>query len=163
MDKVQTVIDWFIDRGGKYGGDSSPAIYRDENGDFPYEIEHTDNHEIQYRGLQIFITEVSLNEKGSIIALQFLLDHGRNDDDDDATITAAIELLEPLLPKKAEFELSCSLGTDIFLLRDLEEDDLEPAKLDEILTTLTKFAEYATTKVSILHIAPEFKLKSPLN
>jgi len=161
MEKFQPVIDWFTDRGGKYSGDSSIGIYRDENGDFPYEIEHTGNHEVQYRRLQIFVTEVSLDEDESIVALQFLLDHGRNDDDDDAAITAAIELLEPLLPKKAEFELSCSLGTDIFLLRDLENDDLAPAKLDEILTTLTKFAEFATTKISILHLAPEFKLKAP--
>ena len=160
MEKFQLVIDWFTDRGGKYSGDSSIGIYRDENGDFPYEIEHTGNHEIQYRGLQIFVTEVSLDEHNSIVTLQFLLDHSRNDDDDDAAITAAIKLLEPLLPKKAEFELSYSLGTDIFLLRDLEDEDLAPAKLDKILTTLTKFAEFATTKVSILHLAPEFKLKN---
>jgi len=34
-----------------------------------------------------------------------------------------------------------------------------PAKLDEIVTTLTKFAEFAKTKVSILYTAPEFTLK----
>jgi len=36
---------------------------------------------------------------------------------------------------------------------------MKPEKLDEILTPLTKFAEFATTKVSIIHLAPEFKLK----
>jgi hypothetical protein len=48
-------------------------------------------------------------------------------------------------------------------LRELETEDLKPEKLDEILTPLTKFAEFATTKVSILHTAPEFKLKLSLN
>ena len=112
--------------------------------------------------MQLFVTEVSLDEDESIISLQFLLDHGRNDEDDNEAINTAIELLEPLLPEKAEFDLSCSIGTDIFLIRDLEEDDLEPTKLDEILTTITKFAEFATTKISILHLAPEFELKKTL-
>jgi len=47
-------------------------------------------------------------------------------------------------------------------LRDhvLDDDNLKPEKLDKILTTLTKFAEFAMTKVSILPIAPEFELKN---
>ena len=94
--------------------------------------------------------------------MQYLLDNSRHDEDDNQAINTAIELLEPLLPEKAEFDLSCSIGTDIFLIRDLEGADLEPTKLDEILTTLTKFAEFATTKVSILYIAPEFELKKLL-
>ena len=48
MEKIQPVIDWFTDRGGKYQGDSSPGIYRDEDGETPYEIEHTGNHEVSY-------------------------------------------------------------------------------------------------------------------
>ena len=160
MEKIQPVIDWFTDRGGKYRGDSSPAIYRDEDGETPYEIEHTGNHEISYRGLQIFLTEDSF-ENGEIkIVMQYLLEHGRNDDDDDTSIQDAISKLEPLLPEGAEFEIGCSIGTDVFLLRDLDTEDLQPEKLDKILTPLTKFAEFATTKVSILHIAPEFKLKT---
>ena len=160
MERIQPVIDWFTDRGGKYGGDSSPAIYRDENGDFPYEIEHTGNHEISYRGLQIFLTEDTF-ENGEIkIVMQYLLEHSRNDDEDDTSIEDAISKLEPLLPEGAEFEIGCSIGTDVFLLRELRTEDLMPEKLDEILTTLNKFAEYATTKVSILHLATEFKLKA---
>ena len=160
MERIQPVIDWFTDRGGKYRGDSSPAIYRDEDGETPYEIEHTGNHEISYRGLQIFLTEDSF-ENGEIkIVMQYLLEHGRNDDDDDTSIQDAISKLEPLLPEGAEFEISFSIGTDVFLLRDLDTEDLQPEKLDKILTPLTKFAEFATTKVSILHIAPEFKLKT---
>ena len=160
MEKIQPVINWFTDRGGKYRGDSSPAIYRDEDGETPYEIEHTGNHEISYRGLQIFLTEDSF-ENGEIkIVMQYLLEHGRNDDDDYTSIQDAISKLEPLLPEGAEFEIGCSIGTDVFLLRDLDTEDLQPEKLDKILTPLTKFAEFATTKVSILHIAPEFKLKT---
>ena len=162
MEKFQPVIDWFTDRGGKYAGDSAPSFYQDADTKFWEEIEHTGNHEIKYRGLQLFVTEVSLDDENSIISLQYLLDHSRHDEDDNQAINTAIELLEPLLPEKAEFDLSCSIGTDIFLIRDLEEDDLEPTKLDEILTTLTKFAEFATTKVSILYIAPEFELKKLL-
>ena len=67
------------------------------------------------------------------------------------------------MPEDAELDISYSIGTDIFLLRELETEDLKPEKLDEILTPLTKFAEFATTKVSILHLAPEFQLKSSLN
>ena len=162
MEKFQPVIDWFTDRGGKYAGDSAPSLYQDADTKFWEEIEHSGNHEIKYRGLQLFVTEVSLDEDESIISLQFLLDHGRQDEDDNEAINTAIELLEPLLPEKAEFDLSCSIGTDIFLIRDLEDADLEPTKLDEILTTITKFAEFATTKVSILHLAPEFELKKTL-
>ena len=162
MEKFQPVIDWFTDRGGKYAGDSAPSLYQDADTKFWEEIEHSGNHEIKYRGLQLFVTEVSLDEDESIISLQFLLDHSRQDEDDNEAINTAIELLEPLLPEKAEFDLSCSIGTDIFLIRDLEDADLEPTKLDEILTTITKFAEFATTKVSILHLAPEFKLKKTL-
>ena len=160
MERIQPVIDWFTDRGGKYRGDSSPAIYRDEDGETPYEIEHTGNHEISYRGLQIFLTEDSF-ENGEIkIVMQYLLEHGRNDDDDDTSIQDAISKLEPLLPEGAEFEIGCSIGTDVFLLRDLDTEDLQPEKLDQILTPLNKFAEFATTKVSILYLAPEFKLKA---
>ena len=160
MEKIQPVIDWFTDRGGKYQGDSSPAIYRDEDGETPYEIEHTGNHEISYRGLQIFITEDSFENDEMKIVMQYLLEHGRDDDDDNTSLEDAINELEPLLPEGAEFEISFSIGTDVFLLRDLDTEDLKPEKLDEILTPLTKFAEFAMTKVSILNLAPEFKLKS---
>ena len=44
MEKIQPVIDWFTDRGGKYIG-----------GDDFVEIENSGNQEVQYRGLQIFI------------------------------------------------------------------------------------------------------------
>lgn len=94
-----------------------------------------------------------------MVVLQYLLEHGRNDDDDDTSLESAVNELEPLLPEDAELEISYSIGTDIFLLRELETEDLKPEKLDEILLPLTKFAEFATTKVSILHTAPEFKLK----
>ena len=162
MEKFQPVIDWFTDRGGKYDGDSAPSLYQDADNRIWEEIEHSGNHEVQYRGLQLFVTEVSLGDEKSIISLQYLLDHSRHDEDDNQAINTAIELLEPLLPEKAEFDLSCSIGTDIFLIRDLKDDDLEPTKLDEILTTLTKFAEFAATKVSILYVAPEFELKKTL-
>ena len=162
MEKFQPVIDWFTDRGGKYAGDSAPSLYQDADTKFWEEIEHTGNHEIKYRGLQLVVTEVSFGSERSIISLQYLLDHGRQDEDDNEAINTAIELLEPLLPEKAEFDLSCSIGTDIFLIRDLEGADLEPTKLDEILATLTKFAEFATTKVSVFYIAPEFELKKTL-
>ena len=159
MEKFQPVIDWFTDRGGKYAGDSAPSLYKDADNRIWEEIEHSGNHEIKYRGLQLFVTEVSLDEDKSIISLQYLLDHGRNDDDDGELINTAIELLEPLLPEKAEFEVGCSIGTDVFLVRSLTKEELEPAKLDEIVTTLTKFAEFAKTKVSILYTVPEFTLK----
>ena len=158
MEKIQPVIDWFTDRGGKYQGDSSPAIYRDEDGETPYEIEHTGNHEISYRGLQIFLTEDIFENDEIKVVMQYLLEHGRNDDD--TSLEDAINELEPLLPEGAEFEISFSIGTDVFLLRDLDTEDLKPEKLDQILTPLNKFAEFAMTKVSILNLAPEFKLKT---
>ena len=162
MERIQPVINWFTDRGGKYRGDSSPAIYRDEDGETPYEIEHTGNHEISYRGLQIFLTEDSFKNGEIKVVMQYLLEHGRNDDDNDTSLEDAISELEPLLPEGAEFEIGCSIGTDVFLLRDLDTEDLQPEKLDQILTPLTKFAEFATTKVSILHLAPSFnKLVKP--
>ena len=119
MEKFQPVIDWFTDRGGKYAGDSAPSLYQDADTKFWEEIEHSGNHEIKYRGLQLFVTEVSLGGEKSIISLQYLLDHSRQDEDDNEAINTAIELLEPLLPEKAEFDLSCSIGTDIFLIHDL--------------------------------------------
>ena len=163
MERIQPVIDWFTDRGGKYQGDSSPGIYRDEDGETPYEIEHTGNHEVSYRGLQIFITEDSFENEEIKVVMQYLLEHGRNDDDDDTSLKNAISELKPLMPEGAEFEISFSIGTDVFLLRDLNTEDLKPEKLDQILTSLTKFAEFATTKVSILHLVPEFELKTSLN
>ena len=163
MEKIQPVIDWFTDRGGKYRGDSSPAIYRDEDGETPYEVEHSGNQEIQYRGLQIFINELLFTNHKTVVVLQYLLEHGRNDDDDDTSLEDAVNELEPLLPEDAELEISYSIGTDIFLLRELDNDELDTEKLDKILTPLTKFAEFAMTKVSILHLAPEFKLKKSLN
>ena len=163
MEKIQPVIDWFTDRGGKYQGDSSPGIYRDEDGETPYEIEHTGNHEVSYRGLQIFITEDSFENEEIKVVMQYLLEHGRNDDDDDTSLENAISELKPLMPEGAEFEISFSISTDVFLLRDLNTEDLKPEKLDQILTSLTKFAEFATTKVSILHLVPEFELKTSLN
>ena len=78
---------------------------------------------------------------------------------DDDSIEKAVAELEPMLPEKAEIEVGCSIGTDVFLVRSLNKEELEPAKLDEIMTTLTKFAEFARTKVSILYTAPEFTLK----
>ena len=127
------------------------------------EIDRSALKEITYRGLQIFLGEIFFENNTSTVSIQFLLDHGRNDDDDDTSLEDAINLLEPLLPEGAEFEISHSIGTDIFLLRELSAEDLKPDKLDRILTTLTKFAEFAVTKVSILHLAPELKLKSSLN
>jgi hypothetical protein len=163
MERIQPVINWFTDRGGKYIGDSAPSYYRDENNEEFVEIEHSGNHEVQYRGLQIFMKEISWIGSDETVVVQYLLEHGRNDDDEDTSLEDAINELEPLVPEYAEFDISYSIGTDIFLLRELETEDLKPEKLDEILTPLTKFAEFATTKVSILHTAPEFKLKLSLN
>ena len=112
--------------------------------------------------MQIFITD-NMDENDPLVELLYLLEHGRNDEDDDDSIEKAVAELVPMLPEKAEIEVGCSIGTDVFLVRSLNKEELEPAKLDEIVTTLTKFAEFAMTKVSILHIAPEFKLKSSLN
>ena len=152
MKKIQPVIDWFTDRGGKYIG-----------GDDFVEIEDSGNKEVQYRGLQIFINEHLFDNDETVVVLQYLLEHGRNDDDDDTSLEDAISELEPLLPEDAELEISYSIGTDIFLLREIDNDELDTEKLDKILTPLTKFAEFAMTKVSILHLAPEFKLKKSLN
>ena len=163
MEKIQPVINWFTDRGGKYLGDTSPGIYQDEDGETPYEVEHSGNQEIQYRGLQIFINELLFDNYETVVVLQYLLEHGRNDDDDDTSLEDAVNELEPLLPEDAELEISYSIGTDIFLLREINDDELDTEKLDKILTPLTKFAEFAMTKVSILHLAPEFKLKKSLN
>ena len=149
MEKIQPVINWFTDRGGKYIG-----------GDDFVEIEDSGNKEVQYRGLQIFINEHLFDNDETVVVLQYLLEHGRNDDDNDTSLEDAISELEPLLPEGAEFEIGCSIGTDVFLLRDLDTEDLKPEKLDQILTPLNKFAEFATTKVSILYLAPEFKLKA---
>jgi hypothetical protein len=160
MERIQPVINWFTDRGGKYVGDSAPSYHRDENYEGFVEIEHSGNHEVQYRGLQIFIKEISWIGSDETVVVQYLLEHGRNDDEDDTSLEDAINELEPLVPEDAELDISYSIGTDIFLLRELETGDLRPEKLDEILTPLTKFAEFATTKVSILHLAPEFKRKT---
>ena len=149
MEKIQPVINWFTDRGGKYIG-----------GDDFVEIEDSGNKEVQYRGLQIFINEHLFDNDETVVVMQYLLEHGRNDDDDDTSLEDAINELEPLLPEGAEFEISFSIGTDVFLLRDLDTEDLKPEKLDQILTPLNKFAEFAMTKVSILNLAPEFKLKT---
>ena len=149
MEKIQPVINWFTDRGGKYIG-----------GDDFVEIEDSGNKEVQYRGLQIFINELLFTNHKTVVVLQYLLEHGRNDDDDDTSLEDAVNELEPLLPEDAELEISYSIGTDIFLLRELDNDELDVEKLDNILTPLTQFAEFAVTKVSMLHLAPEFKLKT---
>ena len=152
MEKIQPVINWFTDRGGKYIG-----------GDDFVEIENSGNQEVQYRGLQIFINEHLFDNDETVVVMQYLLEHGRNDDDDDTSLEDAINELEPLLPEDAELEISYSIGTYIFLLREIDNDELDTEKLDKILTPLTKFAEFAMTKVSILHLAPEFKPKTSLN
>jgi hypothetical protein len=149
MEKIQPVIDWFTDRGGKYIG-----------GDDFVEIEDSGNKEVQYRGLQIFINELLFTNHKTVVVLQYLLEHGRNDDDDDTSLEDAVNELEPLLPEDAELEISYSIGTDIFLLREIDDDEFDAEKLDKILTPLTKFAEFAETKVSMLHLAPEFKRKT---
>jgi len=148
-------------------GGPEPASWAEEENDEDVfsagEIDRSALAEIAYRGLQIFLGEIFFENNTSTVSIQFLLDHGRNDDDDDTSIKNAISELEPLLPEGAELEISRSIGTDIFLLRELDNDELDIEKLDEILTPLTKFAEFAMTKVSILHIAPEFQLKTSLN
>jgi hypothetical protein len=211
MEKIQPVMNWFTDRGGKIikssstsdhelalnnssekltkysdhcaeigacsisdelfnyvmNGGPEPASWAEADNDedvfSPGEIDRTDLAEITYRGLQIFLGEIFFDNNTSTVSIQFLLDHGRNDDDDNKSLEDAINELEPLLPEGAEFEISHSIGIDIFLLRELDNDELDIEKLDEILTPLTKFAEFAMTKVSILHIAPEFQLKTSLN
>ena len=207
MEKIQPVIDWFTDRGGKIIKRSSTSDYElvvnnssenltkysdhyaeigacsisdelydyvinngpepaswaevdnEEDVFFPSEIDRSALIEIAYRGLQIFLGEIFFDDNSSSVSIQFLLEHGRNDDDDDTSLEDAVNELEALLPEGAEFEIGCSIGTDVFLVRSLNKEELEPAKLDEILTVLTKFAEFAKTKVSILYTAPEFTLK----
>ena len=159
MEKIQPVIDWFTDRGGKRGTGKSITHYQDADNDMWLETDdHIHDSEIQYRGMQIFVTD-NMDENDPLVELLYLLEHGRNDDDDDDSIEKAVEELETMLPEKAEIEVGCSIGTDVFLVRSLNKEELEPAKLDEIVTTLTKFAEFAKTKVSILYTAPEFTLK----
>ena len=159
MEITEPVKNWFIDRGGKRGGGKSFTHYQDADNDMWLETESSiDDGEIQYRGMQIFITD-NMDESDPLVELLYLLEHGRNDDDNDDSIEKAVAELEPMLPEKAEFEVGCSIGTDVFLVRSLSKEELEPAKLDEIVTTLTKFAEFAKTKVSILYTAPEFTLK----
>ena len=126
----------------------------------PDEIERSALNEIAYRGLQIFLGEIFFEDDTSTVSIQFLLDHGRDDNDDDTSLEDAINELEPLLPQGAEFEIWHSIGTDVFLMCELTSEELKPEKLDAILAPLTKFAEFATTKVSILHLVPEFKLKA---
>ena len=211
MEKIQPVIDWFTDRGGKIIKRSSTSDYElvvnnssenltkysdhyaeigacsisdelydyvvnngpepaswaeadnEEDVFFPSEIDRSALIEIAYRGLQIFLGEIFFDDNSTSVSIQFLLDHGRIDDDDNTSLEDVINELEPLLPEGAEFEISHSIGTDIFLLRELSAEDLKPDKLAAILTPLTKFAEFAATKVSILNLAPELKLKSSLN
>jgi hypothetical protein len=159
MKNLHPVINWFTERGGKYEGDSSPAFFDAESGSFSGEIEHTGNHELQFRGLQIFLTEDVYDTDEIKIVVQYLLEHGGSCDVDSFSIEDAIREIEPLLPENAEFEISHSVGIDVFLLRELSIEEMKPEKLDKILTPLTKFAEFATTQVSIIHLAPEFKLK----
>jgi len=163
MEFLQPVINWFTERGGKFEGDSSPAFFDTESCSFSGEIEHTGNHEVRFRGLQIFVTEDVYDTAETKIVVQYLLEHGGMYDDDAVSIDDAIKEIEPLLPENAEFEISHSIGNDVFLLRELGVKEMKPEKLDEILTPLTKFAEFATTKVSIIHLAPEFKLKKTQN
>ena len=114
MEKIQPVINWFTDRGGKYIG-----------GDDFVEIENSGNQEVQYRGLQIFINEHLFYNDETVVVLQYLLEHGRNDDDDDTSLEDAVNELEPLLPEDAELEISFSIGTDVFLLREIDNDELD--------------------------------------
>ena len=163
MKNLHPVINWFTERGGKHEGDSSPAFFDTESCSFSGEIEHTGNHEVRFRGLQIFVTEDVYDTAETKIVVQYLLEHGGMYDDDAVSIDDAIKEIEPLLPENAEFEISHSIGNDVFLLRELGVKEMKPEKLDEILTPLTRFAEFATTKVSIIHLAPEFKLKKTQN
>jgi len=221
MEKIQPIINWFTDRGGKIisrsdgkfksvvknpiknfdevsdhcaeigacsisdelfnyvmNGGPEPASWAEEDNDeldnwelednskdicLPDEIGQSALNEIAYRGLQIFLGEIFFDDNSSTVSIQFLLDHGRNDDDDNKSLEDAINELEPLLPDGAEFEIWSSIGTDVFLIREIDNDELDVEKLDKILTPLTKFAEFAMTKVSIFHIAPEFQLKTSLN
>ena len=107
----------------------------------------------------IFVAGLFNPGEATEIELQYLLDHSRAAGEI-GSIDDAIKGLEPMLPEKAHFEIGSSAGTDIFLLRELDNDELDPEKLDKILSSLTKFAEFAVTKVSILHLATEFKLRA---
>ena len=162
MNNLHPVINWFTERGGKYEGDRSPAFFDTESCSFSSEIEHTGNHEVRFHGLQIFLTEDVYDTDETKIVVQYLLEHGGRCHGDAVSIEDAIREIEPLLPENAEFGISHSIGNDVFLLRELGVEEMKPEKLDEILTPLTKFAEFATTKVSIIHLAPEFKLKKSL-
>ena len=162
MKNLQQVINWFTERGGKYEGESSPAFFDAESGSFSGKIEHTGNHEVRFRGLQIFLTNDIYDNDEIKIVVQYLLEHGRNRDGDADSIEDAIREIVPLLPENAEFEISHSVGIDVFLLRELGVAEMKPKNLNEILTPLTKFAEFATTRVSIMHLAPEFTLKKSL-
>lgn len=210
MEKIQPVIDWFTDRGGKIIKSSStsdhelvvnnssenltkyadhyaeigacsisdelydyvvnngpePASWAEADNEedvfFPSEIDRSALIEIAYRGLQIFLGEIFFENNTSTVSIQFLLDHGRIDDDDNTSLEDAVNELEPLLPESTEFEIGSSIGTDVFLIREIDNDELDVEKLDRILTPLTKFAEFAVTKVSILHLAPKFKPKTSL-
>ena len=217
MEKIQPVINWFTDRGGKIisrsdcefksvaknpikklnevsdhcaeigacsisdelfnyvmNGGPEPASWTEDDNDeldnlelediskdisLPEEIGRSALEEIVYRGLQIFLGEILFEDNTSAVSIQFLLDHGREDNDYDSLLEDAISALEPLLPIDAKFEVGCSIGTDVFLIREIDNDNLDVEKLDKILTPLTKFAEFAMTKISFLHTAPEFKLK----
>ena len=155
MDELAKVIDWFLKQGGKYGNNG----FLDEfDGNDSWEtIKHTDLHEIHYRRLQIFVANLPDFGDNTKIELQYLLDHSRYDDDADDAINKAIKNLEPMLPEGAKFEISSSVGTNIFLIRVLSHKDLEPENLDQILTTLTDFAEVAMKRVSILYTAPRLE------
>ena len=157
MGHLLPVINWFLKNGGRYG--DSDFLDRFDGNDSWAALDHGDFCEIHFRRLQIFVAGLPNSGAETQIELQYLLDHSRAADEIGA-IDEAIKSLEPLLPEGAKFETSYSIGTDIFLLRELDNDELDPEKLDKILSSLTKFAEFAVTKVSILHLATEFKLRA---
>jgi len=74
--------------------------------------------EIQFRGMQIFITD-NMDENDPLVELLYLLEHGRNDEDDDGSIEKAVAELEPMLPEKAEFETAklCEIVTNSHQIR----------------------------------------------
>jgi len=157
MGQLLPVIDWFLKNGGRYG--DSDFLDRFDGSDSWAALEHGDLCEIHFRRLQIFVAGLPNSGAETEIELQYLLDHSRAAGEI-GSIDDAIKGLEPMLPEKAHFEIGSSAGTDIFLLRELDNDELDPEKLDKILSSLTKFAEFAVTKVSILHLATEFKLRA---
>lgn len=73
MKNLRPLINWFTERGGKYKGDSSPAFFDTESCSFSGEIEHTGNHEVRFRGLQIFLTENIYDTDEIKIVVQYLL------------------------------------------------------------------------------------------